>query len=131
MCTEMVVPYTNSRLLNTSAWINCYFSLLTLQPFLHKNSRTPTVQKRENSNHKAGTASLWKRNKLHNKTKNKKKTFTILQHPVRPLGLKHFFTQKIPHPLCLSKKKFRSVEERKKFHQRIWRKEKFSICKKL
>ena len=35
---------------------------------LHKNSRTPTVQKRENSNRKAGAASLWKRNKLHNKT---------------------------------------------------------------
>ena len=46
MCTE-VVPNTNSRLLNTWFWINCYFSLLTLQPFLHKNSRTPTVQKRE------------------------------------------------------------------------------------
>ena len=35
---------------------------------LHKNSRTPTVQKRENFNRKVGTASLWKRNKLHNKT---------------------------------------------------------------
>ena len=66
-CTE-VVPNTNSRLLNTWFWINCYFSLLALQPFLHKNSRTPTVQKRENSNRKAGTVSLWKRNRLHNKT---------------------------------------------------------------
>ena len=43
LCTE-VVPYTNSRLLNTSVWINCYFSLLTLQPFLHK-TREPLLCK--------------------------------------------------------------------------------------
>ena len=42
-CTE-VVPYTNSRLLNTSVWINCYFSLLTLQPFLQK-TREPLLCK--------------------------------------------------------------------------------------
>ena len=40
-CTE-VVPNTNSRLLSTWFSIDCYFSLLTLLPFLHKSSRTPT-----------------------------------------------------------------------------------------
>ena len=38
----------------------------------------------------------------------------IWQHLVRPLGLKHFSTQKIPHPLCLSKKKILLCRRKKK-----------------
>ena len=44
------------------------FLLAHFAAIFAKNSRTPTVQERENSNRKAGTASLWKRNRLHNKT---------------------------------------------------------------
>ena len=44
------------------------FLLAHFAAIFAQNSRTPTVQERENSNRKAGTASLWKRNRLHNKT---------------------------------------------------------------
>ena len=59
------------------------FLLAHFAAIFAQNSRTPTVQERENSNRKAGTASLWKRNRLHNKTLKVpfKRSFLDMQKP--------------------------------------------------
>ena len=56
--------------------------------------------------------------------------YNILLHLVRPLGLKHFSTQKIPHPRCQSKKILLCRRKKKIIAPKNFEK-KFSINKRL